>query len=308
MSDLANKNPAHPAKSEFPVNNECCVGYTHIKILIVACLKFEFNLAFCILPANPTPKAKNCATSFPRRLPGPSHSPPQTFRTGHFRSGGCGGRRRSGPTHRRKPSRPGPAPGPASRRWGPPAAVAGRRAGGTAFPPPGGSGRPRVPAWTVRRPRRSSCRWEWRADQRAARAGGRHSRVAAPAGAARARHDAPGPEAHLQRLQDHVVLHVEEEPAGGYPLPPLHGPGRRGRRGRRLGGDWWDWGQQRRWRLRRGDLRQHLGRPSAEQRGRGRQAGELLRPLWRAEADRAWDGRRSAGRGRGARLGSPGSR
>uniref|UniRef100_M3YAI2 GATA zinc finger domain containing 1 n=1 Tax=Mustela putorius furo TaxID=9669 RepID=M3YAI2_MUSPF len=138
MSDLANKNPAHPAKSEFPVNNECCVGYTHIKILIVACLKFEFNLAFCILPANPTPKAKNCATSFPRRLPGPSHSPPQTFRTGHFRSGGCGGRRRSGPTHRRKPSRPGPAPGPASRRWGPPAAVAGRRAGGTAFPPPGG--------------------------------------------------------------------------------------------------------------------------------------------------------------------------
>ncbi|VTJ90269.1 Hypothetical predicted protein, partial [Marmota monax] len=108
----------------------------------------------------------------------------------------------------------------------------------------------------------------WRADQWAAKKGGRHSRVAAPAGAALAGQHAAGPEAHLQRLQDHNVLHVEEGPAGGDPLTPLHRPGRRGRRGRRLGGGGRNWGQ--RWReLRDGDLRQHLAAPPQSNGGGG---------------------------------------
>lgn len=40
------------------------MGYTHIKILFVACLKFKFNLALCILPANPRLKAKKFANIF----------------------------------------------------------------------------------------------------------------------------------------------------------------------------------------------------------------------------------------------------
>lgn len=104
----------------------------------------------------------------------------------------------------------------------------------------------------------------WRPDPWAVGADDRHSRVAPPAGAARAGHHAAGPKAHLQRVQDHVVLHVEEESAGRHPLSPLHGPGRRGRR-RRGGGR-----SRGRRRLRHGHPCQHFGRPSAEQRGRGR--------------------------------------
>lgn len=198
---------------------------------------------------------------------------------------------------RTRPRRPYPVPGPASQCLGPPGAGAGRRAGGaggTRFPPPRGSASGLVPSRAARccHPHRSSYRREWVGRPGGGRASVRHSRVSAPAGAARAGHHAAGPEAHLQRMQDHVVLHVEEGHAGGDPLPSLHWPGRRRQRGRRLGGGWRDWGQQRRWRrLRRGDLRQHLRHTSAEQRGRGRQAGELLRPLPPAEADRALGGR-----------------
>lgn len=110
----------------------------------------------------------------------------------------------------------------------------------------------------------------WRADPWAASADGRHSRVAAPAGAARAGHYAAGPEAHLQHVQDHVVLHVEEEFTGRDPLSSLHGPGRRGRR-RGSGGR--DRGRRS---LRHRHLRHHLGGSFTEQRGWGRQAGEPL--------------------------------
>lgn len=122
----------------------------------------------------------------------------------------------------------------------------------------------------------------WRADPWAASADGRHSRVAAPAGPARAGHHAAGPKAHLQHVQDHIVLHVEEESTGRDPLPSLHGPGRRGRR-RGSGGR--DRGRRR---LRHRHLRHHLGRPFAEQRGRGRQAGEPAGPaeaIWLSAED-----------------------
>lgn len=123
----------------------------------------------------------------------------------------------------------------------------------------------------------------WRADPWAASADGRHSRVAATAGAARAAHHAAGPEAHLQHVQDHVVLHVEEESTGRDPLSSLHRPGRRGRR-RRSGGR--DRGRRR---LRHCYLRHHLGRSVAEQRGRGRQAGERSASLASGEELRAVD-------------------
>lgn len=134
----------------------------------------------------------------------------------------------------------------------------------TRFLPPAGSGRGLSPAGTARRPRRSSCRCEWPADQRAARACSRRSRVSAPAGAARAAHGAPGPEAHLQRLQAHVILRGEAGPEGGDPPPPRRGPGRRGLRGAGSGRS-----------VGLGAAASpalHLGRRSAEQRERGRQA------------------------------------
>lgn len=147
---------------------------------------------------------------------------------------------------------------------------------GHPLPAPGGQWRPLGPGAGGQAPQTFQSPG-WQADPWAARADERHSRVAAPAGAARAGHHAAGPEAHLQRVQDHVVLHVEEEPTGRDPLSPLHGPGRRGR-GRRRHGSGGRGRSRRRRRLRYHHLRQHLGWPSAEQRGRGRQAGELSAP------------------------------
>lgn len=145
--------------------------------------------------------------------------------------------------------------------WGPGCRSPLPASGGQRWPLGTGAGVSAPPTLLFQSPR-------WPADPWAARADGRHSRVAAPARAARAGHHAAGPEAHVQHVQDHVVLHVEEEPAGRHPVPSLLGPGRRGRRHGSGGRG------RRRQRLRPRHLRHHLGRPFAEQRGRGWQAGE----------------------------------
>uniref|UniRef100_A0A8B9T446 GATA zinc finger domain containing 1 n=2 Tax=Anas TaxID=8835 RepID=A0A8B9T446_ANAPL len=107
------------------------------------------------------------------------------------------------------------------------------------------------------------------------------------AGPGRRPQDAAGAEAHVQRVPQHLLLHVEEGRPGRDPLQQLHGALRPA-------------GARR--------LRHHLGRRPAQQRRRGGRRRRWRRWWWRRRGWRwrGWWRRGEAGEGGREGLGGPG--